>query len=80
MLLKTLKKILIILLVTNLTAIYFAQSDNDSTTIKIPIGGNTWIVNEKISSEGIITDDGITNWTNPKTKFRINFKMPNSAK
>lgn len=80
MLLKTLKKILIILLVTNLTAIYFAQSDNDSTTIKIPIGGNTWIVNEKISSEGIITDDGITNWTNPKTKFRIYFKLPNSGK
>ncbi len=45
-------------------------------TIKVPLGGNTWVVNNSFKGGQLISDKGITNWSNPEDKFRVYFKLP----
>ncbi|MEN8193933.1 MAG: DUF3472 domain-containing protein [Bacteroidota bacterium] len=43
--------------------------------VKVPVGGNSWLVDSKANSQEMITQDGITNWQYSEDKFRIYFKI-----
>ena len=44
--------------------------------IRVPAGGNTWVVNDPFKGEQTISEDGIKSWNNNADKYRIYFKLP----
>lgn len=43
--------------------------------IAIPMGGNTWVVNNDEESGKIISDEGVQNWSNPTSRLRTYFRI-----
>lgn len=47
--------------------------------IRIPVGGNAWIVDNHFKGGQIISDEGIRSWSDKTDKFRIYFKLPKAG-
>jgi hypothetical protein len=48
-------------------------------TVKIPAGGNTWVVDNPFKGEQLITDEGVKGWSDKADKLRIFFKVPQAG-
>jgi len=55
------------------------QDKVPSMSIRVPVGGNTWVVDNPFNGSKYISDDGISNWNTGSDKFRVYFKLPNSG-
>jgi len=44
-------------------------------SISIPMGGNSWIVNDASLNKSMITDDGVKNWSDEKAVIRTWFRL-----
>ena len=52
------------------------ESNNpDSWDVEIPTAGNSWVANTPMASQKLISDQGITNWTDPTHQIRTYFRM-----
>ena len=47
--------------------------------VRIPIGGNTWVIDNFYKGETLISKDGIGNWNSATDKFRVYFKLPKAG-
>ncbi|WP_423738339.1 DUF3472 domain-containing protein [Christiangramia fulva] len=50
-----------------------SKSPEISLSVRIPAGGNSWVVNDLERNQFLITNSGIHNWTNTKDVIRIYF-------
>ncbi|MEQ9289698.1 MAG: DUF3472 domain-containing protein [Cyclobacteriaceae bacterium] len=48
--------------------------------ISIPMGGNTWVVNNEEESGKIISDEGVKNWSNPASRLRTYFRVEKTGR
>ena len=55
------------------------KEETPEMTIKVPLGGNTWVVNNPFKGETLISDEGIGSWSNQGDKFRVYFKLPKAG-
>ena len=49
------------------------QAQSIAFNIEIPTGGNTWVVDQIDQTSEVITENGITNWTDPTQVLRTYF-------
>lgn len=70
--------IFILTLYLNISAFTFNSTDSE-TPVAIPVGGNSWIVGDLHDETGMVTSDGIVNWTDKKNIIRTFFKLPKSG-
>lgn len=49
-------------------------------TISIPVGGNTWCVNDVAETKKIISNKGLANWTNPSARLKTYFRTEKTGK
>lgn len=54
------------------------QSVND-TPIRVPAGGNSWVVDKLDEESGIISNEGIKNWNDSGSRIRVYFRLPKSG-
>lgn len=56
-------------------------ADNENITFSktIPVAGNSWVVNAIDENKKIITDEGITNWTNKNNIIQTYFKTTSTG-
>lgn len=47
--------------------------------IHVPVGGNTWVVDDPSRGSDLISDDGIRSWSSSTDKFRVYFKLPKAG-
>ncbi|MBS2211126.1 DUF3472 domain-containing protein [Carboxylicivirga mesophila] len=47
--------------------------------VRVPAGGNTWVVDNPFNGSNVIGEDGIKSWDNQSDKFRIYFKLPKAG-
>ncbi len=47
--------------------------------IRVPAGGNTWVVDNPFNGSKVIGDEGIKSWGKQSDKFRIYFKLPKTG-
>lgn len=62
------------------SSILLSTQHNSNSSVSIPVGGNCWVVDEIFDDHKNISEAGIINWKNPKTKFRIYFKLKTKGK
>lgn len=48
--------------------------------ISIPMGGNTWVVNNEEESGKIISEEGVKNWSNPASRLRTYFRVEKTGR
>ena len=49
--------------------------ENRSTKLQIPVFGNSWLVNDPMRSDEIITEAGIQKWKDSEDRIRIYFRL-----
>ncbi|WP_439183698.1 DUF3472 domain-containing protein [Carboxylicivirga taeanensis] len=47
--------------------------------VRVPAGGNTWVVDQPFKGEQLISEEGISGWSSASDKFRIYFKLPKAG-
>ncbi|WP_430816267.1 DUF3472 domain-containing protein [Carboxylicivirga sp. RSCT41] len=47
--------------------------------IRVPAGGNTWVVDNPFKGSQTIADEGIKSWSDKSDKYRIYFKLPKAG-
>ncbi len=47
--------------------------------VRVPTGGNTWVVDDPFRGSTFISDEGIGSWSNASDKFRVYFKLPKAG-
>jgi len=53
----------------------FSSEPVKSKSIAIPAAGNSWLINDVMRSDEVITREGITNWSNAKSVIRTYFRI-----
>lgn len=51
------------------------SGEKQSYIISIPVYGNSWLVNDPMKSDEVITETGIQNWKNPEERIRTYFRV-----
>lgn len=54
---------------------YFPSVPDKSKSISIPAAGNSWLINDLMRSDEVITTEGITNWSNAVSVIRTYFRI-----
>ncbi|MCU4177288.1 DUF3472 domain-containing protein [Carboxylicivirga sp. N1Y90] len=47
--------------------------------IKVPVGGNAWVVDDPFKGGHLISDEGLQSWTSKGDKIRVYFKLPKAG-
>jgi hypothetical protein len=64
-----------LLFYSNQTAFCLVSSSEKQIIVSIPAAGNSWIINDVMRSDEVITATGITNWSNTESTIRTYFRI-----